>query len=196
MWEVRKGGRQQDTPSQGPSTPPAPWAGLATPALARPELSWRRAEQGLEQPGSKGAQNRPPLATGRGAGYAVGCAGSPGDRLGDRPPEEAGAGYQEIEFPCYFQTSSLDSLPWQRFSCNGFSRRDRPGAGTADMPPAHLVPTSPQLLPGQGRGCREVDAGPGRCPTPPTQDQHSGLPWPDPLPPHWEPCCNPTAGAL
>lgn len=46
------------------------------------------------------------------------------------------AGHGKIEFPCRFQTSSLDSSPWQWLSCNGFSRRDGPGTRRADVPPA------------------------------------------------------------
>lgn len=175
-------GGQRDTPPWGVRVPSAP---LRTPGrlrrlcLARPELGWagggewgctgslrgpdihraalgRRAEprrDGEQDPGrGAAAQQHADVCTGAARGRA--CRGG----------SDARAGLGKIEFPHYFQLSSLDSSPWQRLSRNGCSRRDGPGTAMADVPP---LPAGPWLLPGQGRGRREAGATPGGL-APPT----------------------------
>lgn len=170
------------------------------PPLLWHVLGWRRGARGLEQHQvrarsrtPKGVQHHPPLGrrergrTGMGSRVHTGahtgthtgvCTGAAGGRA-SRGGSDDQAGHGKIEFPHYFQTSSLDSLPWQWFSCNGFSHRDGPGSGMADVPPPPSAPTSPRLLPGQGRGRREVGAdprgsGPSRRHPPQTYDRQPG----------------------
>ncbi|EOB03864.1 Carnitine O-palmitoyltransferase I, muscle isoform [Anas platyrhynchos] len=141
------GGRQRDTkPRSG--TPPDCTAGhhrhhdRAPLAVLGQAAAGSRGDAAGEDPAPKGDPDISPWgAQGRGThqqpGATVSAPGAAGGRaLCGGSDQQPGQG--KIEFPRYFQPSSLDSSPCTRIRCNGFCRE---GLGTVTRSPALRLPS-------------------------------------------------------